>query len=69
MKMFITVFVLVAGTTAQSAINQEATNSNCIARDTGFLVRSTNPPKQEQRKPVKMDDTQQAFIKGKAQGS
>ena len=69
MKMIITIFVLVAGITAQSAINQKATNSNCIARTSGNLHQNTNPQKQEQIKPVKMDHTQQASSKGRAQGS
>ncbi len=69
MKMIIFMFVLVAGVTAQSAINQEATNSNCIARTSGPLNQNTTFVEPKERKEAKPADTQQASRKGKAQGS
>ncbi len=69
MKMIITMFVLVAGVTAQSAINQEATNSNCIARKSGSLNENTAYVEPREKKQFKPVHTQQASSKGKAQGS
>ncbi len=69
MRMLITMFVLVAGMTAHSAINQEATNSNCIARTSGTLTQNTTFVEPKQKKEAKPVHTQQASNKGKAQGS
>lgn len=69
MKMIITMFVLVAGVTAQSAINQQASNSNCIARTSGALTQNTTYVEPSEKKQAKPVHTQQASGKGKAQGS
>ena len=69
MKMFITLFALVAGVTAQAAINQ-ATNSNCTQRyGAGKTLVSDSttyvPPKEAKQKPA----TQSASAKARTQGS
>lgn len=69
MRMIISMFVLVAGVTAQSAVNQGATNSNCNDRTSGPLLQSTTFVEPKERKEVKPVDTQQASGKGKAQGA
>ncbi len=69
MKMIITMFVLVAGMTAQSAIHQGATNSNCNDRTSGPLLQSTTFSEPKDKQKAKPADTQQASGKGKAQGA